>query len=209
MFKYFLVTTYSLECFSIDFCQKQSQLGSVANQNKGENREGSLTSQKKNNQTVRGIGKRERESFNIWLLGRVTRIFSTNHRVKRSKTNEIPDYWQGSVRNCSIIFTFDRSLVRSIGTRTHISLLDLSRWRNENKWWLLINDLQHRLWWDRNYLVELFTYILLSKGRRKNVEHCLSVSFSFKGREGVSDLDQQRHSMTVLFLCLSLLGRSW
>ena len=58
MFKYFLVTTYSLERFSIDFCQKQSQLGSVANQNKGENREGSLTSQKKNNQTVRG---RERE----------------------------------------------------------------------------------------------------------------------------------------------------
>ena len=65
MFKYFLVTTYSLERFSIDFCQKQSQLGSVANQNKGENRKGSLTSQKKNNQTVRGIGKRERESLHL------------------------------------------------------------------------------------------------------------------------------------------------
>ena len=69
MFKYFLVTTYSLEHFSFDFCQKQSQLGSVANQNKGENREGSLTFQKKNNQTVRGIGKRERESFTSDCLG--------------------------------------------------------------------------------------------------------------------------------------------
>ena len=69
MFKYFLVTTYSLERFSIDFCQKQSQLGSVTNQNKGENREGSLTSQKKNNQTVSGIGKRERESFTSDCLG--------------------------------------------------------------------------------------------------------------------------------------------
>lgn len=38
--------------------------------------------------------------FCSWLVKRVARAFSTNHRVLRGKTNTIPDYLRNSPENC-------------------------------------------------------------------------------------------------------------